>query len=396
MKLLALFLTLLLSISVAANFYLYSQLTIQNLAEPPDVSVLPKAPDIKRTQEAPQDPHIPMAVASFINEEYLIALEQWQSIADADSASQLMDTWYESLLASLTHPAPLEQQRFVQNYLKLSPYDPRFLYLEVEYAVGEVPVMQSIVDFIELLRTPMARDTAERIQKRVDQLLQKNIKQLVEIGSWDIVVTMLETLRSYMPDNQYYLGLLAEAYAHQRQFGLMDSTLAYLAPDHPHRGKIQQIYRQLTKPQRQPDDEVDDDRDDSPLLASGVPLKRLGEHFIAPGLLNENVPVNLMIDTGASTTVVSLKRFHSIPRRFKRERIGRFPINTAGGTVQAPIYRFKNLTIGNHRVENLAIVVMPLEGLEADGLLGMNFLRHFQFQIDQKRAQLRLGSVEDS
>jgi len=66
--------------------------------------------------------------------------------------------------------------------------------------------------------------------------------------------------------------------------------------------------------------------------------------------------------------------------------------NTANGRVRAPVYVLESLSVGDWKVSNLEIGVLDLSGGSAiDGLLGMNFLKHFQFFIDQNEALLRLS-----
>ena len=66
--------------------------------------------------------------------------------------------------------------------------------------------------------------------------------------------------------------------------------------------------------------------------------------------------------------------------------------NTANGRIRAPIYKLSSLTVGDWRVNQLEIGVLDLSGSSnINGLLGMNFLRHFQFFIDQNEALLRLS-----
>ncbi|WP_408635811.1 hypothetical protein [Paraneptunicella aestuarii] len=47
--------------------------------------------------------------------------------------------------------------------------------------------------------------------------------------------------------------------------------------------------------------------------------------------------------------------------------------------------------MGNSYVDDIAIVVLPLENMDSDGLLGMNFLRAFRFEIDQAQDMLILA-----
>ena len=64
---------------------------------------------------------------------------------------------------------------------------------------------------------------------------------------------------------------------------------------------------------------------------------------------------------------------------------------TANGRVSAPIYRLDSVSIGDWQVSDLDVGVLELGDSGIDGLLGMNFLRHFQFFIDQHEALLRLS-----
>jgi predicted aspartyl protease len=66
--------------------------------------------------------------------------------------------------------------------------------------------------------------------------------------------------------------------------------------------------------------------------------------------------------------------------------------STANGRVSAPVYRIGKLAVGDWEVRQLEIGVLDLGNrTDIDGLLGMNFLRHFQFFIDQNRSSLRLS-----
>jgi len=60
--------------------------------------------------------------------------------------------------------------------------------------------------------------------------------------------------------------------------------------------------------------------------------------------------------------------------------------------VRAPIYILETLSVGDWSVQQLEIGVLDLGGQTGiDGLLGMNFLKHFRFFIDQNDSMLRLS-----
>jgi clan AA aspartic protease (TIGR02281 family) len=127
---------------------------------------------------------------------------------------------------------------------------------------------------------------------------------------------------------------------------------------------------------------------------TGVPLVRRGNHFLVDARLNNTHDVRLLIDTGASVTILSPAALDRSGIRYTDT--GRTSVfNTANGQVRAPIYRLDVLVLGDWQVSRLEFGVLELAGSSAfDGLLGMNFLEHFQFFIDQNEALLRLQLKE--
>jgi clan AA aspartic protease (TIGR02281 family) len=102
--------------------------------------------------------------------------------------------------------------------------------------------------------------------------------------------------------------------------------------------------------------------------------------------------LQLLIDTGASLTILTPAVLEQRGIRY-RDTGKRGLFNTANGTVEAPIYKLDTLAVGDWQVRNIEIGVMDLGvGTDVDGLLGMNFLHHFQFFIDQNEALLRLST----
>ena len=123
----------------------------------------------------------------------------------------------------------------------------------------------------------------------------------------------------------------------------------------------------------------------------GIPLHRNGNHFIVDARPASGGKIRLLIDTGASMTMLTPDVLEQ--RGVHYQDTGRTGVfNTANGRIRAPIYKLSSLTVGDWSVNQLEIGVLDLSGgSNIDGLLGMNFLRHFQFFIDQNEALLRLS-----
>lgn len=124
-----------------------------------------------------------------------------------------------------------------------------------------------------------------------------------------------------------------------------------------------------------------------------ITLERKGNHFIVDAMLN-NYEVRLMIDTGASLTVLSSSAARTLGLH-ESNALQRSWVNTANGTTEALLYRLATMTIGEFNVSPVDIaVVANLDINGVSGLLGMNFLQHFEFRIDQKRERLFLKHRE--
>ena len=147
----------------------------------------------------------------------------------------------------------------------------------------------------------------------------------------------------------------------------------------------EQVQNLLQQFESAPDEKATD-----PIL---VPLSKIGDHFVVDALLNNNVTARLLIDTGASTTVIKSELIDSYFSSIPIDKKVRF--NTANGTTSANLYIFNSLSINGLEVKNILVGGLKLDGMTfADGLLGMNFLKHYRFYIDQNQQELKLIPLE--
>jgi clan AA aspartic protease (TIGR02281 family) len=124
---------------------------------------------------------------------------------------------------------------------------------------------------------------------------------------------------------------------------------------------------------------------------ASIPLRRHGRHHLVQIELNEQAELTLMIDTGASITSLSQEAFRAQSRRSFFEPLGWRLFNTANGVVRGNIYRAQALRLGTFTLRDVELAVLDLRrDNDIDGLLGMNVLQHFRFEIDQDRDVLYL------
>jgi predicted aspartyl protease len=126
----------------------------------------------------------------------------------------------------------------------------------------------------------------------------------------------------------------------------------------------------------------------------GLPLRPLGEHFVVEVGTGSDEVLELLLDTGATVTVLRPGALGRVPGAEPAGRTIR--LGTAGGVVSAPLYRVDALSLGPVKLRDLRVAVMPLEGLEeVDGLLGMDQLSRFDFRIDPSAGRLLLAHRRD-
>ena len=122
-----------------------------------------------------------------------------------------------------------------------------------------------------------------------------------------------------------------------------------------------------------------------------IPLTRRGNHYLVAAAINGASQLALVIDTGASITTLSKARFSQIENTGFRY-LGTQLFNTPNGMTQGEIYHADSIQLGEIKIPDLEIAVLDFElsgGL--DGLLGMNVLRNYRFEIDQDKELLYMS-----
>jgi clan AA aspartic protease (TIGR02281 family) len=130
-------------------------------------------------------------------------------------------------------------------------------------------------------------------------------------------------------------------------------------------------------------------------FTTAVPIVNLGRLLIVEAELNRKRTVRLVVDTGASYTVL----FPEVARDLgllSDPSDGDLSLWTAGGEVGARIVTIKTVQVGGVSVLNLPVAVLglpnPPEGI--DGLLGLSFLNHFVVTLNPRTSQLHLKTQD--
>ena len=105
--------------------------------------------------------------------------------------------------------------------------------------------------------------------------------------------------------------------------------------------------------------------------------------------LNRVVDASLIFDTGATYTMIAWDIADALGIHTDESQ-KTIPFSTASGLVEAPLMKAGKVQVKQSAVKNLDLIIHSLpEGARVDGLLGLNFIRHFNVSIDFYKGLLR-------
>jgi predicted aspartyl protease len=131
--------------------------------------------------------------------------------------------------------------------------------------------------------------------------------------------------------------------------------------------------------------------------STSVRIQIVNNKLLVPVTLNESQPATFLLDTGASTTVVTA----DLARRLgmtagavrARARIA------SGQEVDVALVRLGSLRVGTARIDAMPVAVYEVASLgnsaslpvAIDGFLGMDFVGRFLMTVDPRAGTLTLG-----
>ena len=119
-----------------------------------------------------------------------------------------------------------------------------------------------------------------------------------------------------------------------------------------------------------------------------VPVLSLGRSSLVTVVFNHTTNGNLMLDTGATHTVISQR----LAGLLSLKPNARATVQTVGGTVAVTVSRLRSLKVGEAEVNDLPVLIHDFSfDPRIEGLLGMDFLGRYRFGLDAGRQLLVLS-----
>lgn len=119
-----------------------------------------------------------------------------------------------------------------------------------------------------------------------------------------------------------------------------------------------------------------------------VPIRMTGSAVFVPVILNYTIQAHMLLDTGATYTVVS----RGLAASLRLYEVSRATLSTANGLISVPLARLQSIKVGAAEALDLTVAVQDISvNSTVGGLLGLDFLSRFNTSIDSRKQLLILA-----
>lgn len=248
-------------------------------------------------------------------------------------------------------------------------------------------------DFVSALEELFSAMQSAPDEERIE-MLQGEINSLLEyvkiqyfsenqVIPIDVFTQLMNLANEKQPNSLPVIIALVRHHLLVGEYSLAENYIGRVPPDIDNLATIDLLNQRLKN-----------NLETNPSSMSGISLKQIDNHFIVEVHFNDDASLSLMLDTGASRTVMSPKTMFAL--RQLSSGITDLDItgfaSTANGITQTKLYQAESISVGHFSMSNPLILVSNLpENDQFDGLLGMDFLTQFEFRIDHQNKRLYLS-----
>jgi len=127
-----------------------------------------------------------------------------------------------------------------------------------------------------------------------------------------------------------------------------------------------------------------------------IEAERKGDHLLVKALFNNKASARLMVDTGSSDVMLSLKKARELGLEIGADKPDTGMKLADGTEVTVKIFTLESVNVEGAEARDVEVAVPVEENVlsDLDGLLGMSFLKLFKFEIDLENNRLLLEKLE--
>ncbi len=217
------------------------------------------------------------------------------------------------------------------------------------------------------------------IRALISQAVDSHDVALKNRGQWLELDYFYQLLLVQDPGNSSYFQRLANV---RQDAGDLDGAVSALLQiqydpqlGESVRNQLQQLQKQMALIHQQ---------------ARTIPLQGEGVKLIVDVILDGIMELRLLLDTGAALSVIHPEVLVATGYQLATSQPATF--RTANGVISAPVMQISSLAVDDLAQPDLQIGLLSLDlGEGIDGLLGMNYLQHYDFSIDYQARVLYLA-----
>lgn len=236
------------------------------------------------------------------------------------------------------------------------------------------PVIRSATIFLALWlwAESSAGERASAGQIQLRSAPDDSAVALESIGAEDIVAPVAESIGAGA--TRWYLVKTKTGYVGWIKAAEIDAT------------KLESFFRRVPQPPVSIGTETGGS--DTPRKAVVVPVHVTGTAVIVPVTLNRKLRTYMILDTGATFTVVSRQLAAGLNLRAASHT----SLVTANGVIRVPLARLDSLRVADAEATDLTVAIHDFApNPHIGGLLGLNYLSRFQTSLDSRRNELTLA-----
>ena len=310
--------------------------------------------------------------------EEILALHENKNIQNQEFTQKEEDILEEDA-ERLISDDPKQAEKMLTRWVENDEYNIKAMFLLAQTYAKTNQFKQALETLFALKEYVQNIIPAKNIDKLVYDTEKKYSTGLHEEKAFDELMTLYQKMTLYFPSDLQYYYKLAEV---QNQMGQFDEALAslnHILYDSAWGNRANTLFQEIQlglELQNQ----------------VKVPLERDGEQFIVSANLNGIGNIRLLIDTGASISLLRPQIAQQIGLSTDEDN-KEILLNTVSGVANAPAATVDSFLVGSVQLEDVKVSILEMPpGIDSDGLLGMNFLSRFRFFINQDEAILYLGT----
>lgn len=269
--------------------------------------------------------------------------------------------------------SPKDALREMLEYIDLEP-EHKITSLQLVEVYKKLEQYNKAIEVLSELLENSNSSEHEKLHTNLLNSSQTYIELLQNAQNFEELQVFLEERIEYGLDVPFYTYALAQYYINLEKYDSATKLLKELEFDEAYGEKANNLLRQIEKGQIETEEYI-----------YKIPLIKNGEHFSLEVMI-DNTPLILLLDTGATLTMVNEDKLSSLT--MINDHI---ILKTAGGEIPAQLQEADTFSVGEIELHHFQITTSAFKQEKADGLLGMNFFKAFQFKIDQENAMLYLS-----